>query len=425
VKFAALRAPWYKGYVIGGSLMMGGDNLEHAITYWVMWQTFHSPILAGLAVLTHWLPHLFFSIPLGALADRFDCRRLVQLSGVLFILASVGWGVLFATDSLQPWECVALLLVHGFASAIWKAPDQLMLYDMVGPDILPSAVRLNATAITLGQLVGPAIGALLLSTVGPTAGIFLNVVMYLPFITYLFITPITGHVRDAGRRAAAKWSDIVSVLRDVPQYPSILVIMVLQGAVALFIGVALMPLLPEFGGALGVPSGPAYAVLVSSMAAGAVVSGITLEAVGRIRASVRLAIATGAVFAVAILVFALSRSYALSIIALIVAGAANLVTASTSQTIVQLEAPTERRGRFVGAAGMTAQGFQAGSGILISLLAIGLGVAGGVALAAGMLLLVTLALLVVVLVRRSRMPAPVTAPVEVVDGPATGPVTQP
>ena len=423
MRFAALRAPWYKGYWVGGSLMMGGDNLEHAITYWVMWQTFHSPLLAGLAVLTHWLPHLFFSIPLGALADRFDCRRLVQLSGLLFIAASVGWGILFATDSLQPWECVALLLVHGFASAIWKAPDQLMLYDMVGPEGVPSAVRLMATGMTLGQLVGPAIGALLLSTVGPTVGIFLNIVMYLPFMTYLFITPMTGHVRDAGRRAAAHWRDIVSVLRDVPTFPSILVIMILQGAVALFVGVALMPLLPEFGGSLGVPSGPGYAVLVSSMAAGAVVSGITLEAVGRIRASVRLAISTAAVFAVAILVFALSRSFALSIIALVVAGAANLITASTSQTIVQLQAPAERRGRFVGAAGMTGQGFQAGSGILIGLLAAGLGVAGGVAVAAGTLLLVTVALLVVVLVRRRGMPAPVTAPVEVVDG-ATNPAVE-
>jgi MFS family permease len=418
MRFAALRAPWYKGYWVGGSLMMGGDNLEHAVTYWVMWQTFHSPLLAGLAVLTHWLPHLFFSIPLGALADRFDCRRLVQLSGVLFIAASVGWGVLFATHSLQAWECVALLLVHGFASAIWKAPDQLMLYDMVGPEGVPSAVRLMATGLTLGQLVGPAIGALLLSTVGPTVAIFLNVIMYLPFMIYLFITPMTGHVRDAGRRAAAHWSDIVSVLRDVPKYPSILAIMILQGAVALFIGVALMPLLPDFGSRLGVPSGTGYAVLVSAMAAGAVVSGITLEAVGRIRASVRIAIVTAAVFAVAILVFALSHSYLLSIVALFVAGAGNLVTASTSQTIVQLTAPPERRGRFVGAAGMTAQGFQAGSGILIGLLAAGIGVGGAVAVDAIAVLVIALALLVVVLVRRRAMPAAVTAPVEVVDGPA-------
>jgi len=406
MRFAALRAPWYKGYLTGSVLMMGGDNLEHAITYWVMWQMFHSPVLAGLAVLTHWLPHLFFAIPLGGLADRFDCRRLIQLSGLLFITASIIWGILFATNSLQPWECVALLLLHGFASAIWKAPDQLMLYDMVGPKDLPSAVRLTATGITLGQLVGPALGALLLFTVGPTIGMFLNVAMYLPFLTYLFIVPITGHVRDAARRAAPHLRDIVSVLRDVPKYPSILVVMILQGAVALFIGVALLPLLPEFGNLLGQDSnGLGYAVLVSAMAAGAVTSGVTLEAIGHIRASTRLAIVAGIAFSAAILVFALSRSYGLSIVALFIAGASNLVTGSTSQTIVQLESPPERRGRFVGAAGMTGQGFQAGSGILIGLLAAGLGVAGGVAVAATALLASAVALFIVVIVRRRATPA--------------------
>lgn len=386
--------------------MMGGDNLEHAITYWVMWQTFHSPVLAGLAVLTHWLPHLFFAIPLGGLADRFDCRRLIQLSALLFIAVSITWGILFATGGLQPWECVALLLVHGFASAIWKAPDQLMLYDMVGPVDLPSAVRLTATGITLGQLVGPALGALLLFTVGPTIGMFLNVAMYLPFLSYLFIVPITGHVRDAARRAAPHLRDIVSVLRDVPKYPSILVVMILQGAIALFIGVALMPLLPEFGGILGQgANGAGYAVLISSMAAGATAAGITLEAIGRIRASTRLAIVAGIAFAASILVFALSQSYPVSIVALVVAGASSLTAASTSQTIVQLEAPPDRRGRFVGAAGMTAQGFQAGSGILIGVLAGVLGVAGGVATAATALLLCAVALLIVVVVRRRSLPA--------------------
>lgn len=386
--------------------MMAGDNLEHAITYFVMWQTFHSPLLAGLAVLTHWLPHLFFSIPFGALADRFDCRRLIQISALLFISVSVGWGVLFMVGDLQPWQCVLLLLVHGFASAIWKAPEQLMLYDMVGQESLPSAVRLNATGITLGQLVGPAIGAVFLFTIGPTLGMFLNVAFYLPFVVYLFIVPITGHVRDSGRRAAPRLRDIVDVLRDVPNYPSILVVMILQGAVALFIGVALLPLLPEFGSLLGQQAqGLGYAILVSAMAGGAVISGITLEAIGRIRASTRLAIGAGTVFAAGVLVFSLSRSFGLSIAALVIAGASNLITASTSQTIVQLDAPPDRRGRFVGAAGMTGQGFQAGSGLLIGLLASGLGVAGGVTAVSAALLVITTTLLIVVLARRGATPA--------------------
>ena len=56
MRFAALRAPWYKGYLAGGSLMMGADHVEHAITYFVMWQLFESPVLAGFAVISHWVP---------------------------------------------------------------------------------------------------------------------------------------------------------------------------------------------------------------------------------------------------------------------------------------------------------------------------------------------------------------------------------
>ncbi len=407
MRFAALRAPWYKGYLAGSVLMMGGDNLEHAITYWVMWQTFHSPVLAGLAVLTHWLPHLFFAIPLGALADRFDCRRLIQLSALLFIAASVDLG-----HPVRDAQSAALGGCRAPAAARLRQrdlegarPAHALRHGRADRPAQRRAAHRDRDHARAAGRAGARSG-LLLFTVGPTIGMFLNVAMYLPFFTYLFVVPITGHLRDVTRRAAPHLRDIVNVLRDVPKYPSILVVMILQGAIALFIGVALMPLLPEFGGILGQGSnGAGYAVLVSSMAAGATAAGITLEAIGRIRASTRLAIGAGIAFAASILVFALSQSYPLSIAALVVAGASSLTAASTSQTIVQLEAPSDRRGRFVGAAGMTAQGFQAGSGVLIGVLAGGLGVAGGVATAATALLLCAVALLIVVVVRRRNLPA--------------------
>ncbi|BDZ46589.1 MFS transporter [Naasia aerilata] len=309
MRFAALRAPWYKGYLGGAMLMMTGDLTEHAITYWVMWQSFHSVPLAGFAVVSHWLPHLLLSIPLGALADRFDCRRIVQVAAALFMSVSVGWAVLIGTGTLQPWHCMVLLIVHGLAAAIWGPAEQLMLYDMVGPEELPGAVRLMATGLNVGALVGPAVGAALLFTVGPVLGLAVNVLIYVPFIVYLFLTPFTGHVRVA-HRERVRLLDIVHVLREVPRYPAILIAMVLQGAVAFFVGTAFVPLLPDFGDILGLSqSGLGYGLLLVSMAGGAVIGGITLEAIGRIRVSTRLSVGTGLVFAVAVAVFAVSRSF--------------------------------------------------------------------------------------------------------------------
>ena len=65
---------------------MMADSIEHVISYWMMFEKFHSPALGGFAVISHWLPFLLFSIYSGALADRFDPRRIIQIGMVLFML---------------------------------------------------------------------------------------------------------------------------------------------------------------------------------------------------------------------------------------------------------------------------------------------------------------------------------------------------
>src|SRR3954470_14061176 len=93
--FAALEVSGYRLYLVTFMLTMMADNVEHVISYWLMFQKFHSAALGGFAVVSHWLPFLAFSVPVGALNDRFDSRRLIQLGGALFLLVSAAWGYLF------------------------------------------------------------------------------------------------------------------------------------------------------------------------------------------------------------------------------------------------------------------------------------------------------------------------------------------
>jgi MFS family permease len=386
---------------------MAGDNAEHAITYLVMWQLFESPLLAGFAVVSHWLPHLLFSIPFGGLADRFDCRRIIQISCGLFVVASLTWGVLLLNEALQPWHCVVLLVVHGFASALWHPANQVMLYDMVGEQDLPSAVRLMATGLSLGMLVGPAMGAVLLFTIGPAWGMFVNALFYAPFLIHLTLSPFDGHQRRAtGVIPRVRLRELLDTVRVLPRHPNILLVIALQGAVGLLIGVALMPLLPEFGELLGqVESGLGYGLLLVAMSFGAVTGGLLLESVGRLRATPLVSALSELVFAASVLGFALSRVFPLSLALLVVAGAASIISLSTSQTVVQLEAPSEQRGRFIGAFNTTNMGFRVGSGVLVALLGALVGIPAAVALAAGTLALICVALAAVA--ARLRPSAPV------------------
>ena len=105
------------------------------------------------------------------------------------------------------WHAMVLLVIHGCAGVLWQTPNQLLLYDIVGPADLPSAVRLNATARYLGVLVGPAVGGVILLALGPSHGILLNTLFYLPILLWLLNAPygprFAGRAPPGARRARA------------------------------------------------------------------------------------------------------------------------------------------------------------------------------------------------------------------------------
>ena len=367
-RFAAFRNPNCRNYIVGASLSMGGDSIEHVISYWVMYQQFHSPALAGFAVISHWVPALF-SVYFGGWADRSDCRKIIQLAQLLYMSVSAIWGVLFLTNSLQVWHCLVLLSMHGLAGAIWAPAEQLMLHDLAGRETLPSAVRLNSTGRSTGFLAGPALGSVMLLVLGPWLGIFANVLMYLPMTIWLWRTPFTGHVRDGGARPArVSPSDAIKVLREVAGQPVLISMVILGGLSSFLIGSGIQPQMPEFAIDLGLnQAGLGYGMLLAANSAGAVLGGVILESTHWLKPSVRAAMFSTLVWSGCLLGFALSPYYPLSLALLIGAGVANLTSQSTAQTLVQLLAPAEKRGRIVGVYTMASNGLRAGSGFSIGL----------------------------------------------------------
>jgi MFS family permease len=154
-------------------LAMMADNIEHVISYWLLFQKFHSPVLAGFADISHWTPFLLLSVYFGAIADRHDCRKVIQLAQIMYMVVSVAWGVLFYTDTIQVWHAAILLILHGMAGVLWTPAEQLIIHDMVGTQHIQSAVRLNATSRQIEILFGPAVGAGLMLLQSPSIHRFL------------------------------------------------------------------------------------------------------------------------------------------------------------------------------------------------------------------------------------------------------------
>jgi len=395
-KFGALYHRDYRNYFLLALVGMTAESIEHVASYWVIFESFHSPSLGGFAVISHWVPFLVLSIYTGALADRFDCRRLIQVSQVILMLVSLAWGALFLTGTLRAWHAAALLMAHGLAGVIAQPSIQLIVHDIVGAEHLPSAIRLNAISRYLSMLVGPAIGGGLMLALGPGVALLVNVLLYVPLTLYLFRMPYTGHQGSDGspRQARLGLAEAGRLLAEVRSEPRIIRMILLAGATSFFVGTAFQAQMPEYAHHHGSEDADVwYSVLFGANAAGAVIGAIVLETVAVLQGGVRGAIVCAAIWGAVMAIFPFVHGYASAVALLVLAGVFNIAFTSMAQAVVQILAPPGLRGRVVGLFNTSMMGLRAGSGLTVGVLGAVIGVELSLTLSAVAVVLVALGLL--------------------------------
>lgn len=396
--FASFANRDFQIFFFATSAAFMADNIEHVISYWVIFQKFHSPALGAFAVVSHWAPYLAFAAYTGALADRFDIRRLIQVGMLMFMAVSIGWGVMFATDSTKEWKAMVLLVIHGLAGVIWMPASQVLIHRIVGAEQLASAVRLNATGRYLAFLVGPAVGAGLLLAFGPIYGIFINALIYAPLLLWLIKAPY-GPGRAAAPRPSGirGFGDILATMKVVARNPVLLSMTVLVGASAFFIGNAYQAQMPGFALDLGYSRAEdiSYSVLLAADAAGGLFAGVILESRGLLPPKVRSAYILAMVWCFALAGFARSHTYLVALALLFIAGFVELAFNSMAQSLVQLNAPAEIRGRVIGVFAMSANGLRTFSGLSVGLLGASIGIHNSLSYSAAGLFLLYVAIFII------------------------------
>ncbi len=368
---------------------MMADSIEHVISYWIMFEKFRSPALAGFAVISHWVPFLLFSLWSGAAADRLDPRRIIQCGMAIFMAVSLGWGLLFLADALEMWHAVVLLVFHGLAGVLWSPAAQVFIHDIVEEQDLYSAIRLTATARWLGLLFGPAVGGAILLALGPAWGLLFNALIYLPFVVWLARAPYRRKVLPDDRKVRAL-ADVLATWKAVSHNKVILSMTVLVGGASLIVGNAYQAQMPEFAHDLGHGEGGlTYSALLAADAAGALVAGLVLEGRGLLPPNPRTALGLALAWCLAIGSFAAASSYPLALLLLFCAGFLELAFFAMAQTLVQINAPPAVRGRVIGLFAMSALGLRAFSGVTVGLGGSVIGIHWSLALSAATLLALT------------------------------------
>jgi MFS family permease len=327
----------WSGQAING---IGSQITRIALPYQVYVLTGSTLAVAALT-LAQLIPILVFALGAGSVADAVDRRRLLFVTQLGLLACSAALVAL----SLQPAPPLIGLFAVAFVAAGLSAVDQparaSSIPRLVPPERLPAAIALNQLNFQVGSVVGPAIGGLLIATVGLPGAYFADVLSFsasLVGVAAIAPLPPLGVVARPGLAAIREGLRFVRARRIIlSTFVIDLNAMIFGMPTSLFPALALDVFKVGPGGLGLMAAAPAVGALLGALFSGWVPS------VRRVGFAVIVAVA---IWGAAITLFGLSTfSFPLALIFLAIAGAADVLSAVFRSTIVQLETPDELRGR--------------------------------------------------------------------------------
>jgi MFS family permease len=358
--FSSLKIPNYRLYFAGQSISLAGTWMQMTAQAWLVLTLTHSSTDLGLAVALQTLPILLLGPYGGVVADRVDKRRLMIVLQIAMGFQALALGLLTVLGTVRFWEVCLLAVVLGLNNAFENSARQSFVIQMVGKDELRNAITLNSVTVNAARAVGPAIGGILIATVGigvcflVNAGSFVAVVTSLLVMDRSALSPSTPTPRARGQlREGLRYA------MGVPQIAIPLAMMSLVGLLAYEFQVSLPVLARQtfHGGA------EAYGFMTAAMGAGAVIGGLFTAARGR--TGLRPMIIASVGLGVAILVTGFAPVLAVVYPALLLVGWASVSFIAIGNSTIQLAAEPTFRGRTIALWQVAFQGTTPAGGPLI------------------------------------------------------------
>jgi MFS family permease len=340
--FRSLHVRNFRLYFIGQVVSVSGTWMQTvALGLLILSKHLHgNGVDVGAATALQYLPMLLFGTIGGLVADRVNKRRLLfATQGAAGLLALV-LAILTAMGAITMWEVFLLASLLGVVTMLTNPTRQSFVSEMVGQELLPNAVSLNSVLMNSARVIGPAIGGVLIYTVGFAICFYVNAGSYVAVIIALALMR-EADLFPTGRVARAK-GQVREGLRYVwgnPELRDPLLVMAVVGTLA-FNFTTTLPLLAEytFHGGAGT-----YSAFTAAMGCGAVIGGLLVA--HRSRPSAGLLGLIGLWFGAMILLVALLPFEALTLVALVFMGVGSISFIATANATIQLSADPSMRGR--------------------------------------------------------------------------------
>lgn len=341
----ALNHRAYRLYWMGQLVSLTGSWMQATAQQWLVYRVTGSPILLGTIMLCQTLPVTILGFPAGVIVDRVDKRVFLAWVQVALMIPALTLALLTYTDTVKFWHVAALAVVFGCANTFDMTTRQSFTIEMVGREDVRNAIALNSSIFNGARLVGPAIAGVLISRMGEAPAFLANGLSFLALIAALIVmkVPFPAARRSEQTTPLADLRESMTYLRRTPEVLGLVVTAAIPSTFG-FTCTMLIPVMARERLGLGADG---FGMLVSSMGFGALVGALTLATRGGPMAArgARTLVVARLAFAAGLIVFALSTSVPLSMLALVIAGWGMITHLASTNSLIQLLVPDDLRGR--------------------------------------------------------------------------------
>ena len=331
----------FRLYLVGQLVSATGTWMHFTAASWLVLQLSGSGTAIGVNAALQFGPLLLLAPWGGVLADRFDKRKILIATQVAFGVLALAMFALIAADAITLGMVYLLSLITGVVTSFDNPTRQSFYVEMVGEEGLTNAVSLNSAAFTGARIVGPAVAGVLITTLGIAWPFLIDGVSYLAVIVAL--TSMRTQELIPQRRASRSGGQLVAGLRYVWSTPNLrrpLIVLAVIFTVS-FQFMVLVPLLAErvFDGSAGT-----FGLLSAVAGAGSFVGAIVM-ANRAPRPTYLLLGSFGAAFGVGLLAIAVAPTLLAALVIMVPLGFVTMAFMITGNTMLQMNARPEARGR--------------------------------------------------------------------------------
>ena len=338
----SLRHRNFRLLLEGALISSSGDFMQNVAQSWLVWHVSKSPVAIGVVAFFDTMPRLLVGALGGAIADRFDRRRVLMITQTAAMIQAIVYWLAVQFDVIQLWHIAALAFFLGVVNTINQTARQSLVNSLVPKEELLNAIGLQSSVFNFSKILGPSAGGIIIAYIGIAGCFLVNAISFVFLLFNLYLMDLPPWEKRANEPSL--WADVKEGFSYLLGNRRLLSIVGLSYVIATFCA-PYNRFVPIFATNVLNVGASGFGLLMSAPGVGATVAALTLASVKKLHVGVRPVCYSAIGFALFLTLFAFSHFFFLSFFFLAMIGFSQISGRALANTAIQTATPPNLLGR--------------------------------------------------------------------------------